>query len=62
MLSDVKRKRDEKKKILEDQLGIIKSEKTKVDSDVKVDAKMVLLKIPEYIFRFSTRQCNTSWK
>lgn len=35
VLSEVKRKKDEKKKVLDDQLGIIKAEKTKVDSDVK---------------------------
>ena len=34
-MSEVKRKKDEKKKVLEDQLGIIKVEKSKVDSDVK---------------------------
>lgn len=35
VLSEVKRKKDDKKKVLDDQLGIIKAEKTKVDSDVK---------------------------
>lgn len=35
VLSEVKRKKDEKKKVLEDQLAIIKAEKSKVDSDVK---------------------------
>ena len=35
VLSEVKRKKDDKKKVLDDQLGIIKAEKAKVDSDVK---------------------------
>jgi len=35
VLSEVKRKRDDKKKVLEDQLNIIKAEKAKVDSDVQ---------------------------
>lgn len=35
VLSEVKRKRDDKKKVLEDQLNIIKAEKSKVDSDVQ---------------------------
>ena len=36
VLSEIKRKKDEKKKILEEQLNIIHSEKNKVDADVKV--------------------------
>merc|ERR1711976_323187 len=32
VLSEVKRKKDDKKKVLDDQLGIIKAEKAKVDS------------------------------
>ena len=35
VLSEVKRKKDDKKKVLDDQLGIIKAEKAKVDADVK---------------------------
>ena len=35
VLSEVKRKKEEKKKVLEDQLGIIRAEKSKVDADVK---------------------------
>ena len=35
VLTEVKRKRDDKKKVLEDQLNIIKAEKSKVDSDVQ---------------------------
>ena len=35
-LFQVKRKRDEKKKVLEEQLQIIQQEKAKVDQDVKV--------------------------
>ena len=35
VLSEVKRKKEEKRKVLEDQLGIIKAEKAKVDNDVK---------------------------
>ena len=35
-MSEIKRKKDEKKKILEEQLNIIHSEKNKVDADVKV--------------------------
>ena len=35
-LSEIKRKKDEKKKILEEQLNIIHSENNKVDADVKV--------------------------
>ena len=36
VLSEVRSKRDEKKKVLEDQLQIIQQEKSKVDSDVQV--------------------------
>ena len=36
VLADVKLRRDEKKKILEDQLRLIQAEKSKVDSDVQV--------------------------
>ena len=35
-LAAVRRKRDEKKKVLEEQIGIIKQERNKVDQDVKV--------------------------
>jgi len=35
VLSEVKRKKEEKKKVLEDQVGIIRAEKSKVDADVK---------------------------
>ena len=35
MLLDVKRKKDEKKKVLEEQLKIIAAEKVEVDSDVE---------------------------
>ena len=40
VLADVRRKKDEKKKILEEQLNIIQSEKNKVDADVKVTADL----------------------
>ena len=36
VLSEVKRKRDEKKKVLDEQLKLIQSEKEKVESDVQV--------------------------
>ena len=36
MLADVREKRDEKKKVLEEQLQIIQGEKQKVDQDVQV--------------------------
>ena len=36
VLADVTRRRDEKKKILEDQLQMIQAERSKVDSDVQV--------------------------
>ena len=45
VLSDIKRKKEEKKKILEEQLNIIQSEKNKVDADVKVN-----LDIPSLAF------------
>merc|ERR1712223_107069 len=41
VLSEVKRKKDDKKKVLDDQLGIIKAEKAKVDSDVKTTQNQV---------------------
>merc|ERR1719228_304336 len=41
VLSEVKRKKDDKKKVLDDQLGIIKAEKAKVDSDVKATQHQV---------------------
>ena len=36
VLSEVREKRDEKKKVLEEQLQIIQGEKQKVDQDVQV--------------------------
>ena len=36
VLGEVRRRRDEKKKVLEEQLQIIQQERTKVDQDVKV--------------------------
>ena len=36
VLSDVKRKRDEKRKILDEQINIIQAEKAKVDTDIQV--------------------------
>ena len=37
VLADVKRKKDEKKKVLEEQLKIIQAEKAQVDKDVQVN-------------------------
>ena len=36
VLSDVKRKRAEKRKILDEQINIIQAEKAKVDTDIQV--------------------------
>ena len=36
VLNDVKRKRDEKRKILDEQINIIQAEKAKVDTDIQV--------------------------
>ena len=36
VLAEVKRKKDEKKKVLEEQLKIIQAEKAQVDKDVQV--------------------------
>lgn len=36
VLAEVKSKKDEKRKVLEEQLKIIQSEKARVDADVKV--------------------------
>ena len=52
VLTEVKRKRDDKKKVLEDQLNIIKAEKSKVDSDVQamqhqVEVRNITKKISE---------------
>ena len=52
VLSEVKRKRDDKKKVLEDQINIIKAEKSKVDSDVQamqhqVEVRNITKKISE---------------
>ena len=38
VLADVKRKKEEKRKILDEQLNIIQSEKSKVDAEVKVSS------------------------
>jgi hypothetical protein len=35
----VKRKRDEKRKILEEQINIIQAEKAKVDTDIQVSTE-----------------------
>ena len=52
MLLDVKRKKDEKKKVLEEQLKIIAAEKVEVDSDVEkmkhqVEVRNITKKISE---------------
>ena len=43
VFADVKLRRDEKKKILEDQLRLIQAEKSKVDSDVQVSLVLLLM-------------------
>ena len=41
-LGAVRDKRDEKKRVLDEQLQIIQAEKTKVDTDVKVKKRLIL--------------------
>ena len=36
VLNEVKRKRDEKRKILDEQINIIQAEKAKIDTDIQV--------------------------
>ena len=47
VLNEVKRKRDEKRKILEEQINIIQAEKAKVDSDIQVGGCARQLRVTE---------------
>lgn len=49
VLGDVKLRRDEKKKILEDQLRLIQAEKSKVDSDVQVSLSNEILPFEDWL-------------
>ena len=62
VLNDVRRKRDEKKNVLDEQLKIIQTEKSKVDSDVQVMQARNTKKGYVIDMRALFRQCNTKWK